>query len=423
MKPFPEMPFLFGTATSSHQIEGHNTQNDWWFWEQKKYLKYPSGSACNHWHLFLEDLDLMKALGHTAYRFSIEWSRIEPQCGVWDESALKWYQNLLRELKQRKIEPVVTLHHFTNPLWLTQKGGWDFPEAPYYFNRFVQKVVESLGEHVRFWITLNEPLVYLFHGYFLGVWPPGYRTFWNLARALKSLVLGHVEAYQSIHAIYEKKFSHRPYVSFSKHMTFMQPCRPYHPFDWLATGLRNWFQNHMFLDACINGFLFFPGVFCEPLKAHHTVDFLAVNYYSRNFIRLNFERKEGIFGSDCQEAHHDAQVKERNTLGWEIYPEGLHRLLEDLKSYQLPVLITENGICTEDDTQRQRFIRDHLQALVRARESGVSVLGYLHWSLLDNFEWAEGFAPHFGIVGVEPQKFTRKIKDSAYVLSEFCRKL
>ncbi|MDD5216804.1 MAG: glycoside hydrolase family 1 protein [Candidatus Omnitrophica bacterium] len=419
----PFSSFLWGTATSAHQIEGNNRFNDWWEWEQSGRLKHASGVACDHYRLFRQDIELISKLGHNAYRFSVEWSRIEPEENIWNEVALAYYGDILRELKSRHIEPIVTLHHFTNPVWFMRKGGWLLPDAPALFARFVKKVVSVLGKDVRLWITINEPMIYLYFSYLLGDWPPGNHSFKDSIIVFKNLVRAHVHAYQVIHQIYESALQTQVWVSIAQHMTHMMPCRPNSIRDRLVVTLRRWFVNFLFLEAVQNGMLFFPGLFCEALPRKKSLDFIGINYYSRQFVRSKGWIGADMLGDMCSQDHHGKDICECNSLGWEIYPEGLYQVLKSLRKLKLPVLIAENGICTTDDEQRTRFIRDHVAAVHRAIRESVQVWGYLYWSLVDNFEWDKGFAPRFGIVEVDYQTQTRKVKSSAQELERSCRKL
>lgn len=415
--------FLWGAATSSHQVEGNNKFNDWWQWETQNKIKVPSGIACNHYQLFREDIDLISRLGHNAHRFSLEWSRFSPEKNTWNEEAFQHYEQVLIELTRRGIEPVVTLHHFTNPVWFNREGGWESREALPYFLEFVEKAVSRLGKYVRYWITINEPLIYLYHGFLGGLWPPGHQSFSVTLRAMRNLMEAHIQSYKIIHSLYEGRFRKPVWVSIAKHMSHCTPCRPDHLPDRLAVYFRNWLFNDGFLDAVWNGFVFFPGMFCEQLSGDRTLDFIGVNYYSRDFIRFSGLVNDQSIGVACDKKHHKEDVRELNQMGWEVYPEGIYHCLMRLKKFKLPVIITENGICAFHDEQRSRFIRDHVEQVARVRRDGIPVLGYLYWSLMDNFEWAYGFAPRFGIVEVDYGSQQRNIRASAYVLAETCRKL
>ena len=419
----PELPpFLWGAATSSHQVEGDNSANDWWAWEKAGRLKTPSGAACDQYRCFPQDIELIAGLGHNAHRFSLEWSRFEPRENEWNEEAFGHYEAVFKELRARGIEPVVTLHHFTNPQWFNESGGWLRPQAVDYFVRYTEKVVKAFSRYVRFWITVNEPLIFLYFGFYEGTWPPGRNSFSESLVVFRHLLLAHQEAYHTIHGHYQS-LGRPVWVSIAHHMTHFTPCRPGSPLDGMSVSLRNGFVNHLFFRAALTGFLFFPGLFCESLPRQRTLDFLGVNYYTRDFIRFAGFRDGKMLGLACEKSHHSKEVSELNVMGWEVYPEGFYRVLKSLERYRLPVMVTENGICAKDDEQRARFIQDHVAALARAKQEGVPVFGYFYWSLLDNFEWAHGFEPRFGIVEVDYRTQQRKIRESAQVLRESCRKL
>lgn len=422
--PLPQnLPFLWGTATSSHQVEGNNQFNDWWEWEMQGRVIEKSAHADKHYELYPEDFKLIKGLGQNAHRLSIEWSRIEPRENEWNQAEIDHYREVLIELKNLGIEPIVTLHHFTHPQWFAEKGGWLNEKSTEYFSRYTEKVVAALGEHVRFWMTINEPLIFIYFGFTEGSWPPGIASVPKSLEAFKKLLHAHIASYQVIHKIY-KNWQKPVWVSFAHHMGYLQPCRSNSLRDKISTWLRNWFLNHVFVKALMSGFLFFPGFFCESLPAKGTLDYLGLNYYSRNFIRSSgFKTREEAIGAVCLDPHHDVQVKERNVMGWDIFPEGIYQVLKQLKQYNLPVIISENGICAADDEQRARFIQDHLAMILKAKEEGVQVFGYLYWSLMDNFEWAHGYKPRFGLIEVDFTTFERKVRPSAQVLSRICRNI
>ncbi len=422
MKNIPH--FLWGTSTSSHQVEGGNSNNDWWEWEVQGKLMEPSGVACEHYTRYPEDFDIVKSLGQNAHRFSLEWSRLEPEDNVWNEEAFRHYEKVFQALHERGIEPIVTLHHFTSPLWFTRQGGWQNPKTAFYFGRFTQKVVEAFGRYVRYWVTINEPLVYLYHSFFAGLWPPGIKSHKASILVFRHQVLAHIEAYRVIHEYYKNELQKQVWVSIAKHVSHFTPCNPHSFRDRLALFLRNWFFNDLFVDACIKGRLFFPGVFAEVLPMRGTLDFIGLNYYTRDFIRFGgaLVGEKGI-GDSCDKSHHPIETGEKNMMGWEVYPEGLYHRLKHFKKYNLPIMILENGIATLDDNQRKRFIENHLSEVGRAMKEGVHVQGYFYWSLLDNFEWAFGFGPRFGIVEVDYRTQQRKVRESAQVLSEMCRNI
>ncbi len=415
--------FLWGSATSAHQVEGQNIHNDWWAWEQAKKVQEPSGPACDHYRRYPEDFEIISNLGHNAHRFSIEWSRLEPRENEWDPAAFEHYHQVLSDLNRRGIEPMVTLHHFTIPQWFAALGGWESDQAAYYFSRFVNRVVQNFAHQVKFWVTINEPLVYLYFSYLEGTWPPGKNSIASALKVLYQLIKGHISAYDLIHRHYQEEGKGPVWVSIAKHLSCFTPARPHHLLDRYSVWLRNWFFNDMLLNALTYGFLFFPGVFCEWLPRSRSLDFIGVNYYTRDFIRFGGWGLRNSLGQIDSKSLHPDEVKEQNQMGWEVYPDGLYKILMRLRRYRLPLIITENGICTEQDTQRGNYIQDHLKAVERAKAQGADVRGYFYWSLLDNFEWAHGFRPRFGIVGVDYVNQQRIIRNSAKTLSEMCRKL
>ena len=412
--------FLWGAATSSHQVEGNNVNNDWWLWEQNGKVKERSGKACDHWTRFREDFGLAKSLNHNAHRFSLEWSRIEPQEGQFNGEALAHYRDVLESLTSLGLEPIVTLHHFTLPFWLAQKRGWLGEETPRLFARYVRKVVEALGEHVRYWITLNEPVAYCFKGYLMGEWPPGEKSYEKTLQALSHLLKGHVLAYDVIKEVNQQLKRLPAQVGIAKHVLIFTPCSQQSWKDRLSVRLRDLMFNHLFIKALIRGRIFYPGLFRIRLPKAKTLDFIGLNYYTRDFVHNEGFRIPAIFGDICTLKHH-RDVGKRNFLSWEIYPQGLYQLVKDFARYQLPLLITENGICTDRDDEHFEFMLSHLEQLAKAMEEGAKVFGYIYWALLDNYEWAEGYGPRFGLIEVDYVTQSRKVRESGKQFAEICR--
>ncbi|MDD5044462.1 MAG: family 1 glycosylhydrolase [Candidatus Omnitrophica bacterium] len=387
MLEFPK-EFFWGSAIAAHQVEGGNIHNDWWDSEIKGVFKFPSGNACRHYELFRQDFDLARQLNQNALRFSIEWSRVEPRPGEFNEAEIQHYKDVVLALRERKIEPVITLHHFTNPVWFNQLGGWQNKKAVDYFLGFVEKVVNALSSDVKYWVTINEPMIYLYFGYSLGIWPPHKKGILNTISSYKSLVRAHVKAYRVIHTVYKNKNLPEPKVSIAANLRYFMPCKD----DFttrLAVHMRDRLYNFYFL---------------EDIHKAGALDYIGVNYYTKEDVPAK---------SGC------AQV-EKNSLGWDIYPAGFYELLLKLKKFKLPVFILENGICTVDDDQRWKYIYEHLKSLHRAMEAGIEVLGYLYWSLMDNFEWDKGFGPRFGLIDIDYNTYERKIRESAQKYAQVC---
>lgn len=412
--------FLWGAANSSHQIEGNNAQNDWWRWEQQGKVPERSGNACDHWNRFREDFALAKSIGHNAHRFSLEWSRIEPREGEFNEQALTQYLQMLSCLQDNGLEPIVTLHHFTLPAWLADKGGWLSDDAPGIFARYAHKVAEILGEKVRFWITLNEPMVYVFKSYMIGQWPPGEQSYEKSLKVLSHLLKGHVLAYDALKEVNQDLDRPPINVGIAKHVLVFSPCSPRSWRDRISVWARNIMFNHLFVQGLINGRIFYPGLFSIRLSKAKTLDFIGLNYYTRDFVHHKGLSVPSIFGDICTLDHH-ADAGKRNFLKWEIYPKGLYCMVKEFSHYRLPILITENGICTSNDGERWQFIVEHLRQLAVAIKEGIPVIGYMYWSLLDNYEWADGFTPRFGLIEVDYLTQNRRVRESAKRFGTICR--
>ena len=404
MKTFPQN-FLWGAATSAHQVEGNNVDSDWWHWEKEK-GKERSGRACRHYEFYARDFDLAKKLHHNAHRLSIEWSRIEPQEGKFSQKELQHYIDVILALRRRNIEPVVTLHHFTNPLWFAKKGGWVQRRSIKYFLRYCDFVTRALAKHVHFWITINEPTIYISHAYLFGAWPPQEKSVLKATAVSEHLARAHVKAYRLIHRNYRRLSLYEPAVSIAQNVMAFVPSK---------RDLKNRFT--AFLRDKLYNLGFLERVMKHNVLRRKPMDFIGVNYYSRQVVelkRLQFHHL--ALGTSAR----NNRIK-KNSLGWDIYPKGLCEVLLELKKYRLPVMVTENGICTPDDRQRWKFIQDHLQSIHGAMKKGVNVTGYLYWSLMDNFEWDKGFGPRFGLIHIDYKTHKRTIRPSAVKFSRICK--
>jgi beta-glucosidase len=397
MRAMTRLPFLWGVATSAYQIEGGITGSDWPAWEADPGRIRDgarAGAACMSWERWEEDLDLIRGLGLNAYRFSLEWSRIEPERGRYDESALERYGAMLTGCRARGIEPMVTLHHFTNPAWFAAAGGWEDRSNLDAFRRFARLAGERFGDRVDLWITINEPEVYGFYAYDSGIFPPGVRDRSRALVVIANLIEAHGLAARELHEadLVDADGDGRPaLVGAAKHWTLLEPRRPWSPLDRLIARWQHRVFNEAVVHALAGGAIDMriPGV--RAVRRHvdelqGASDFLGVNYYTR--------WRVGAFGKDALTPRPGALTSD---LGWEIYPEGLELALRAMAPFGLPLFVTENGVADAGDRWRPQFLHATLDALDRARESGVDVRGYMHWSLFDNFEWAEGFAGRFGL--------------------------
>jgi beta-glucosidase len=399
---FPD-GFLWGAATAAHQVEGDNRASDWWAFEQAGALPFRSGEACRHYELFERDFDLARGWGHNAHRLSIEWSRIEPRPGEWDSAALAHYREVLSALRRRDMEPLVTLHHFTNPAWFAHAGGWLMRRNVTHFARYVDCVAGHLGDQVRWWITINEPTVYAKNAFVSGNWPPCRRGDWAAAwRAVRNMGRAHRRAYEILHR-------HRPdaLVGFAHSAPLVVPRQPARLFDHMAARLRDFVLNRA-------PFRLMSGAFGRRF------DFIGLNYYCRTVVHWQARGAAAVFGRDWL-ADDQGEPRAFSDIGWEIYPDGLKQQLARFASYGVPLLITENGLATTDEQLRLEFLRRHLRSLADAVGDGIPVVGYLYWSLMDNFEWSSGTAPRFGLAATDFQTQQRSPRPAAAYFAAVCK--
>ncbi len=389
---FPK-DFLWGASTAAHQVEGNNIHNDWWVWEQQKghvVNNDRSGAAADSYNRYEEDFDLAQRFNHNSHRLSIEWSRIESEEGRWNMDEVEHYREVLQAVRDRGMKVMLTLHHFTNPVWLSEKGGWENSKTPLYFERFAGFIAEELGDLVDFWVTINEPLVYIAQSYIAGEWPPQQKSWYRAVRIFFRLMKGHKRAYRAIHKA-RSGDKRRPEVGIAKNQSSLASYSNSF-LDWLYIRTSQLVWNELFFQLT---------------KKYH--DFIGVNYYFHQRIR----RKKGggiIFVDVRKDEGRDA-----SDIGWEIYAPGLFDVLFDLSRFGKPIYITENGIAAVNDDKRIRFIITHLLEVYHAIEAGVDVRGYFHWSLIDNFEWEKGFDPRFGLVEIDYKTMERKPRASATV--------
>ncbi|MDR3642116.1 MAG: glycoside hydrolase family 1 protein [Candidatus Doudnabacteria bacterium] len=392
---FPK-DFLWGASTSGHQTEGNNTNSDWWAFEHsqrreavlkaagKNIPDYQSGIACDSYNRYDEDFALAQHLNHNATRIGIEWARIEPEEGKFSEKELAHYEKVLQSAKFHGLQTFVTLHHYTLPKWLADKGGFLNPASVGLFARYVSAVSRRLNQYTDFWLTINEPEVYATHSYLLGRYPPKKKSLFKTLKVVNNLVDAHNQAAKIL------KFETGKPVSMAYQLSDLEPSGFFSHFThFLAEYLANEYIINRTIGTC---------------------DFIGVNYYIHHHIGFWGIRK------------HSHSKHEQNDLGWGIHPDGLERLLVNLKKHNKPIYITENGIADSKDIKREKFIKDHLYHVHCAIQKGVDVRGYLYWSLIDNFEWLHGFWPRFGLVEIDREDLLRrKVRYSALKYAEICR--
>ena len=393
--------FLWGSATASYQVEGGIENNDWARAGREGKVP-PCGRACDHYNRYEEDFDIAKNLGHNCHRISIEWSRIEPEEGVFDEKEIAHYQKVLQALRARNLKPFITLWHFTLPEWFADKGGFEHKDAPEIFARYCAYVTQKLGNECRHFSTMNEPLVFASNGWRRGSWPPfkiwpglgflssvpghrdvpgsekSFRNIFRYFRVVRQLARAHNKAYTAMKA-----------VAFGVEISVVHQVILFHanknPFNILLAKILNWHWTHSFMR-----------------RVYRSSDSIGVNYY--------LHKKFG-----------DTKTYDKTDMGWDVYPEGLCDALLMLKRYNLPLWVSEAGVADAGDRIRADYIKRLVACMHTAIVRGADVRGYMYWSLLDNYEWAHGFEKRFGLVAIDYDTLTRTIRPSAKVYEEICR--
>jgi len=407
--------FLWGTATSSHQVEGNNTNNQWWQWEQDGHTEAKSGLACDWWGgRWKEDMDRAAETGQNSHRFSVEWSRIQPEPGRWDEDALEHYRTMLRGMIDRGLSPLVTLHHFTDPLWLTHMGGWETDAVVPLFEKYVRKVVEAFKEYVTTWCTINEPNSYVAGGYVSPSFPPAKKDNKLAVQVMANMLRGHAAAYRAIH---QMQLEAR--VGYAWHYRPMLAYRPWWPLDRLAANMVHKALNLGFPTGITSGVIRSPLGNANVPEARGTQDYMGLNYYTMEAVAFDLRNRAELF------THHFFPQ------GWDVSPNdaianvptGLFDVVKwaTRTFHNMPIIITENGVEDPDDRLRPRYIAQHIHQLWYAVNFNWPVKGYYHWSLVDNFEWERGWSQRFGLWGLDLDTQARIRRPSADLYAEICR--
>jgi len=414
---FPD-DFWWGAATSSHQVEGGNRNNDWWEWEMRAGTIHDgtrSGDAAGWWGGRAEtDLEQAAEMGHTAHRMSVEWSRIEPRPGHFDDAALERYGEILDAARRLGLHTVVTLNHFTLPLWASARGSWLDPGLAERFGGLAARCVEALGPRVDLWATLNEPNVLGLMGYGAGQWPPGHRRVDRAVRAMVHQMRAHAVAYEAVHRVQPDAR-----VGLVLNLPCIEPDRPGHLLDRAAAAAQDWMFSGVWLHALAQGRVPWPLSLTrsEVPGLRGSLDWLGVNYYGRMAVRFD-PRAVGMgFGRHVQEP----TVRSEFADWGQIHPEGLAGQLRRAARLGVPVYVTENGVFDPLDRVRPGYLLEHVAAVRDVLREGVDVRGYFHWSLVDNFEWGEGWATPFGLLSLDRGTQERQRRGSAEVYAELCR--
>lgn len=401
MKSFPD-GFLWGVSTAGHQIEGENTHSDWYEWERKGKVRNgdTSDRACGSWNNLERDLEILKELKVKAYRYSLEWARIEPVKDKFDKTVLERYRRFTESLLQYDIQPIITLNHFVLPQWFANLGGWERRENLDYFKRFTETVVKELKDLVHFWITINEPNVYASMSYLMGEWPPEVKDMERARCVLKNLLFAHTLAYDTIKSVKPTSM-----VSIALNVMPFLPARRWHPGDCISSAFLGKLYNYSFVDSLKLGHIARPLGKREPApELKGKLDFLGINYYTRTFVRFARPLPRIENGSEF----------DKTDMGYEFYPQGLKKVVVEMsRRYSMPIMITENGIADATDSKRYQYIETALDSLAQAMKKGAKVFGYLYWSLMDNFEWREGYSMKFGLYETIQDTMELKARPSA----------
>jgi len=397
---FPD-GFLWGTATAAHQVEG-NLSNNWSDFEEKKDLER-SGAACDHWARWRDDFEMLTNLGLTTYRFSIEWSRLEPEEGVWNQAAMDEYSSMVDNLLERGIRPVVTLHHFSHPIWWEEKGGFVDQKNIPYFLKYSEKVFDSLSDRVDVWCTINEPTVFSTMGYTLGQFPPGKRSIRLTMKVMKNLMRAHAEVYHSL-----KQKKHDALIGLAKNVTLFDPLNRWSPIDWIVSRILDYLWNGAWRKGIMKGKMLGSKI---P-NAKGSLDFIGLNYYTHFLTGLFMPTST----EELEFAKRDHEIS--TEFGYPMYAEGFRRAMEFISPLSIPIEITENGVADENDALRPEHLKRHLWIVSDAIKDGYDIRSYHHWSLMDNFEWAEGYKMKFGLHAVDFDNQNRELRHSGKIFQD-----
>ncbi|MFQ3574392.1 MAG: family 1 glycosylhydrolase [Thermodesulfovibrionales bacterium] len=396
------MTFLWGVATSAFQLEG-SPHADWSSWDD---LLCVRPDITNHYNCYKDDLQLLNDLGVNAYRFSVEWSRIQPRENTWDNSSLEHYKDIVSILVDNNITPMLTIHHFTHPLWFIKKYPWHEDSSIERFLIFTERVVKTLN-NVKYWITFNEPYVLFLGGYIEGCMPPGIKDVRLAVKALRNILVCHSKAYEIIHS-----YISDANVSVAHNMAAFTPWHRYNPLDKLLSNLAKRFYNNSLIDAFKTGILRikfpFSNEIIQEVPVKDKLDFFGLNYYTRMHLRFNpFKRM-------CVEIRHrDIEGLGLTDLGWEIHPKGLEKVIRSASTIGVPIIITENGIATKSSQKKIIYMKRHLDVVERCIKKGYDIRGYFYWSLIDNYEWLQGLDARFGLYTVDFKTLKRQPTSAA----------
>ena len=411
MQTFPRS-FLWGASITGHQVEGNNFDSDWWLWEQRPGRIKDGGiskDASAHWDRMEQDIQLAKDFGHNALLLSIEWSRIQPEIGKFDRDALAHYRRVLQTLRNCEIEPLCVLNHVTCPRWFTKSYGWHHRLAPNLFEAYVARVIEELGDLCDWWIPIREPMHWITMAYFERTWPPGSRSLRRARLAAMQLGRAHARAYHKI-----RRLRPEAQIGIGIHTRAFRPANPYSPWDTGAARREQKRCNHLYLDALTTGR--WPTTLRADKSIQGTFDFIGISYYGSETLRFAPTRPDRLFVQRTRPDGTPADAWDR-----EISAGDFKEIIADLTRYDTPMIVIGNGIPTNDDSQRCRYILDHLAVLREAMETGADVRGYFHRALIDGFEWTDGYTKRYGLFHVDRDSKSRTPNGSAFLYKEICQ--
>ena len=417
--------FAWGTATAAHQVEGSNTNNNWYDWEyQLDENNNPrihngdkSSIAADHWNRYPDDIILMKELGVNHYRFSIEWSKIEPENGNFNIEAIQHYRDLCDSLIKNNITPVITLHHFTHPIWFENLGAFEKRENVSHFIEYSEYAFNNLKDLVPIWCTINEPSVFVSQGYFNGIFPPGKKDPVLAATVLENLLYCHTKTYKHLKGL---DGGDQIQIGLVKNIFQFEPLRRWHLLDWVFSNVLNNVFTNSTLDYFKKGYSIFslPGMVKKEMKNTHApgaMDFIGLNYYSRMHVRGQASLAEPfLFKKRAQDIQTD--------MDYALYPEGFYKALHTISTLKKPIYVTENGVADRGNNIREIFIKRYLYALNKAIQDGLDIRGYFYWTLMDNFEWAEGYKMKFGLYEVDFKTQNRSLRESSNLFAKMVKK-
>lgn len=382
MNKFPN-GFLFGSATAAFQVEGGDIYSDWSDWEKiSDHIADQSNArlAAGSWEKYSEDIKILKQTRQNSYRISLSWAKIEPQKGNFNKKAINQYKTILQELHKNKIKSMVTLFHFVLPKWVAKQGGFLNKKSIVDFSDFCEKMTIEFASLVDLWVTINEPQTYALFGYLQGKWPPGKRNFFSTLKVLKNLNRAHILSYKKM-----RKITANP-VGIVENIALFKPL-----FDNFLDRTFTFIINYLATVSLI-----------APISKY--TDFLGINYY----FEIHLHHKKPLF---------KFLAKNKSDAGWSIYQKGLYRVIMENLIWRKPIYITENGVADEKDQHRPKFLNDAFKYMRKAIEKGADLRGYFHWTLMDNFEWAEGYTQKFGLFTID-----RKPRKSAFIYKDLIKK-